>query len=121
APYLKRYGISIAAFDPPRAAVIIMSNIGYYRGMAIDPISSEHFLTAESDPVAAPISYTLHFDHPANEVRLLRAALWAASPSGVTHPAWTALAVDGEGQELARGGEALLRSFKTIPANWVVL
>jgi hypothetical protein len=121
APYLKRYGISIASFEPARAAVIIMSNIGYYRGAAIDPMSSEHFLTAESDPVAAPISFTLHFDRPAKEVRLLRAALWAATPSGVTHPAWSALAFDGNGQELARGGEALLRSFKTIPADWVVL
>ncbi|HTW34611.1 MAG TPA: hypothetical protein VMD53_08330 [Rhizomicrobium sp.] len=121
APYLKRYGISIASFDPARAAVIIMSNIGFYRGAAVNPISSEHFLTAEADPIAAPISYTLRFARPAKEVRLLRAALWAASPSGVTHPAWVAHAFDSEGREIASGGEKLLGSFKTIDANWIVL
>jgi hypothetical protein len=121
APYLRRYGISIVARDPAAAQVIIMSNSGYYQGMAVDPISSEHFLTAQASPLAAPISYTLRFARAVKEVRLLRAALWAATPSGVTHPSWTASAIDAADKEVAQGGEALLRSYDTIAANWVRL
>jgi hypothetical protein len=121
APYLRRYGISIAARDPAVTQVIIMSNSGYYQGMAVNPTSSEHFLTAQATPLAAPISYTLRFARAVKEVRLLRAALWAATSSGVTHPAWTASAIDAGGNALARGGEALLGSYNTIAPNWVTL
>ena len=121
APYLRRYGISIAARDPAVTQVIIMSNSGYYQGMAVDPTSSEHFLTAQASPLAAPISYTLRFARAVREVRLLRAALWAATPSGVTHPSWTAKAFNASGSEAAQGGEGLLRSFDTIAASWVTL
>jgi hypothetical protein len=121
APYLRRYGISIAARDPAVTQVIIMSNSGYYQGMAVNPTSSEHFLTAQATPLAAPISYTLRFARAVKEVRLLRAALWAATSSGVTHPAWTASAIDAGGNALARGGEALLGRYTTIAPNWVTL
>jgi hypothetical protein len=95
-----------------------MSNIGLYRGEAANPTSSEHFLTQQADPATAPISFKLSFDRPVKAVKLLRAALWAATSSGVTHPAWHASAFDSAGAEIAASGEALLGSYQTVPARW---
>lgn len=122
APYLRRFGISISARSPGNSAVVIKSNIGLYGGEAADPTStSEHFLTQENDPLTAPIGFTLSFDRPPAAIKLLRAGLWAATGSGVTHPAWHAQALDDAGAEVATVGEALLASYKTVPAQWHLL
>ncbi len=120
-PYLHRQGIVITTRDPADTEIVIKSNIGYYRGMAVDPSSSEHFLTQQSSPTVAPASFTLTFERPVKQAWFLRCALWAATGSGVTGPSWTATALDEAGQELMHGGEDLLRSFSTIPAAWVRL
>jgi hypothetical protein len=121
-PYLRRFGVSISARSPENSSVVIRSNIGLYGGDAADPTSSsEHFLTQENDPLAAPIGFTLSFERPPKAIKLLRAALWAATGSGVTHPAWCAYALDNAGAEVAAGSEALLTSYKTVPAQWNVL
>jgi hypothetical protein len=122
-PYLRRFGVSISARSPENSSVVIRSNIGLYGGDAADPTSSsEHLLTQENDPLVAPIGFTLSFDRPFKVVKLLRAALWAATKKGgVTHPAWHAYALDDAGLEVASGGETLLASYETVPAKWHVL
>lgn len=120
-PYLRRFGVSISARSPDNALVVIRSNVGLYEGQAANPISSEHFLTEEANPATAPISFTLSFDRPVTEVRLLRAELWAATESGVTHPAWKATAFDASDKVVATASEELLRSWDTVPATWHVI
>jgi hypothetical protein len=120
-PYLRRSGVMITGRDPAASDIVIKSNLGYYGGMAVDPTSSEHFLTQQSNPSVAPVSFNLHLLRPAKQVWLLRCALWAATASGVTGPAWSVVALDDDGREVTRGGEALLRSFSSIPAAWIKL
>ena len=69
----------------------------------------------------SPLSYTLVFTRPANSVRLLRAPLWAATKSGVTHPAWHAMGLDTAGKVIAADGEALLGSYTTVAEKWFEL
>ena len=57
----------------------------------------------------------------ATYLRFYRAALWAATSSGVTHPAWNAHAFDLGGQDIASVEEPLLGSFGDVPAALFVL
>jgi hypothetical protein len=117
-PYLKTYGVSVSAVSPDRCHVLIKNNIGEYSGQAAE---GQHFLTEQADPRAAPMSFTLGFDRALKSIRLVRASLWAATTSGISHPAWTAQAFDATGKEIAHVSEALLRSFTNVPAKIVLL
>jgi hypothetical protein len=121
APYLERFGVAIRATSPDNAVVLIMNNVALYRGRAVDPASWQNILTQLVDPGTAPISYTLAFERPVKAMKLLRAALWAATESGVTHPAWSASALNANGRELVATGEPLIGSYDTVPAAWHVL
>ena len=120
-PVLRRFGVSIAQRTPDSSAVLIASNIGLYRGQAVDAMTAQNFLTQMNDPPSAPLSFTLAFAKPVNSLRLLRAPLWAATKSGVTHPAWRAMALDKTGNVIAGDGEALLGSFTTVAEKWFEL
>ena len=112
APALQKYGINIIAQSPEAAVPVILNNTGLYGGRAADPAVSENFLTQfDSAPFTAPVSYTMEFYRPVKAVVLVRPALWAASCSGITHPAWTAQAYDRAGVELARADEILTRAI----------
>ena len=112
APTLKKYGISVVAQSPDAAVPVILNNTGLYGGRAADPAVSENFLTQyDAQPFTAPISFTLQFNRPARAVVLVRSALWAATCSGITHPAWTAQAYDATGVEIARTDEILTRAI----------
>ncbi|MDE2163352.1 MAG: hypothetical protein KGJ53_09330 [Alphaproteobacteria bacterium] len=117
-PYLRRFGVAIISQTPTNSAVLIVNNIGLYRGEAVDAMTAQNFLTQTVDPASAPLSFTLAFVQPAKSVRVLRAPLWAATKSGVTHPAWRVTALDGAGRTLAADGEALLGSYTTVPEKW---
>ena len=60
-------------------------------------------------------SYTLIFDPPVDSLRFTRPELYAATKSGVTHPAWSATAFSADGQQLSSQTEGLIRSFSTVP------
>mgnify|MGYP001545036770 CR=1 FL=1 len=117
-PALRRFGVSIVAREPDNSALLIINNAGIYQGQAVDAMTEQNFLTQIANPPAAPISYTLGFARPAHVVRLLRAPLWAATKSGVTHPAWRATALDAAGKNLAESGEALFGSYTEVPEKW---
>ena len=117
-PYLRNFGVSVIAVSPNRCHVVIQNNIGAYSGQAA---VGQHFLTEKADPRAAPMSFSLGFDHAPKSISLVRASLWAATESGVTHPAWTAQAFDATGKEIANVSEDLLRSRTTVPATAFLL
>jgi hypothetical protein len=118
APYLVTRGMSLAQVSPDRCRLVIQSSIGTYGGHAV---ASRHYLTEIADPWAAPMSYTLRFHRRPKSIGLVRAALLAATESGVTHPSWTAQAFDAAGRQIDSVGEDLLRSFANVPAKTFLL
>lgn len=117
-PYLHKLGITVPERVPADSRIVVRSNLGLYGGRAAEAGASQNFLTQELDSPIAPVSYTLAFARPPRRIGIFRATLWAATASGVTHPAWTATAFDGTGERIASVRERLLAEFTTIPGNW---
>jgi len=124
--YLARFGVSIRDRIPSQAQVWIWKNRGLYNGQAVLPTASDNFLSESADPATAPSSYTLNFEEPASLVRLVRAGIFAATSSGVSHPQWYALALDKENSQgtadaIAMVFEPIIRSFDRAPAKTFAL
>lgn len=120
APYLNDYGISISELAPRNSRVVIVNNVALYGGTSAHPTSSQNFLTQiNTDSSAA--SFKLLLNEPCQSVTFTRPALLAATKSGITHPAWSAHALDAEGRELSSQGESLTRSFSDLPARTFTL
>ena len=76
----------------------------------------------------APVGFKLRFAEPLRGVEFVRPALWGATESGVTHPAWVVRASSAAGKEVT-ASEPLLRGFQdpvhrdapAIPARRVTL
>ncbi len=114
--YLHHHGIAVSARFPADSSLVIVDSLGLYHGRAVDSSSFGRVLTQQIDGTVAPISFTLTFEEPPIRVRLCRAGLFPATGSGVTHPAWTAVALDAAGQPVASVAEPLLSAYHDIPA-----
>lgn len=120
APYLKGAGISITEITPRKSEVVFMNNRVLYKGKAANPIVSENLLT-QINTNNVPASFTMKFLKPLSAVRFVRPALLSATKSGITHPAWSAHALDVAGRELSSQSETLTRSFSDVPARTYTL
>jgi hypothetical protein len=124
APYLHLAGISIKEIMPPDSELVIVNNRSLYHGQAVLPETNQNILTQiNSGGSGGPASFTLTFDQPVTSISFIRPALFPETESGVTHPAWSAHALDAEGHELSSYSESLDRKFKpqNIPALTVTL
>ena len=121
APYLHGVGISVTALKPQQSEVVLLNNRIIYEGEAVVPTTSQNILTQISSDNIGPASFTLAFSDPCDSVSFTRPALFAATTSGVTHPAWTAHALDAQGGELSSQSEALIRSSSEVPARTYTL
>jgi hypothetical protein len=119
--YLHHKGVSVSDRSPEDSSLVIVDSLGLYNGRAVDSTSGDIVLTQEISGETAPISFTLQFDRSVKSVSLRRAALWPATKSGVTHPAWSAHAFDETGRDVAAVEEPLLAEFRDIPARTYVL
>jgi hypothetical protein len=124
-PYLNKYGISVDNMVPQASEIVLVNNRGLYEGSGVMPSTSQIFLT-QTGTGNVPASYTLSFSKPVEHMSFTRPALFAATSSGVTHPAWKATALGANGEELASQSETLLRKMKnpgddTVPARTFVL
>jgi hypothetical protein len=120
-PYLhKYYGMTTENIIPDNSELVIVNVRTLYIGRAVTPTVSQNILT-QLKTGEKPASFTLRLAEPANTVRFVRAALFADTKSGVTHPAWSAHAFDASGQELSSQSEALTRSFTDVPARTYTL
>jgi len=115
APYLFKFGIDVVKQTPPGAEVVLINNVGLYDGRAIHPTLSQNFLT-QLFTENAPASFTLKFSEPLDSVEFVLPALFPATASGVSFPAWSAHALDLEGQELSSQGE-IIRRFLPRPLD----
>ncbi len=116
APYLHDFGISVADLKPEGTRVVLINNLAVYQGDAVRPTTSQNFLT-QVDSTNAPASFTLVFSEPVDSVIFTRPALYPATNSGITHPAWSAHALDAAGRELSSQSEGITRSFENVPAQ----
>jgi hypothetical protein len=124
-PYLNKYGISVDNMVPAGSEIVLVNNRGLYEGGGVMPSSSQIFLT-QINTGNVPASYTLTFAKPVAHMSFTRPALYAATSSGVTHPAWKATALGANGEELASQSETLLRKMKnpgddTVPSHTYTL
>jgi hypothetical protein len=119
-PYLHRLGISVTDLQPATSEIVLINNRGLYQGAAVAPTTSQNLIT-QVNTGNVPASFTLKFAQPARSVSFTRPALYPATESGVTHPAWSAHALDAEGRELSSQSEGLTRCWppagcKDVPA-----
>lgn len=115
-PYLHDFGISVADLKPEGTKVVLINNLAVYQGDAVRPTTSQNFLT-QVDTTNAPASFTLVFSEPIDSLIFTRPALYPATDSGITHPAWSAHALDAAGRELSLQSEGITRSFENVPAQ----
>jgi TIR domain-containing protein len=108
APYLRQSGISVVEVRPAGSEVVLVNNRGLYEGKGVFPTVSQNFLT-EVNTKNEPASFTLRLSTPAQSVTFLRPRLYPYTESGITHPAWSAHALDASGNELSSQSESITR------------
>lgn len=116
APYLHGVGISVVDLKPNTSEVVLINNRALYQGQAVRPTTSQNFLT-QIGTGDAQASFTLVFSEPLKSVSFTRPALYPATTSGITHPAWSAFALDAGDRELSSHHEDLTRSLSDVPAQ----
>jgi len=114
APYLFKFGIDVVKQTPPGSQVVLINNVALYDGRAIHPTLSQNFLT-QLFTENVPASFTLKFSEPLDSVEFVLPALYPATESGVSFPAWSAHALGLAGQELSSQGEVLRRFLPRPP------
>jgi hypothetical protein len=119
-PYLHRLGISVTDMQPATSEIVLINNRGLYQGAAVAPTTSQNLIT-QVNTGNVPASFTLKFAAPVRSVSFTRPALYPATESGITHPAWSVHALDAEGRELSSQSEGLTRCWppagcKEVPA-----
>ena len=115
-PYLHQYGISVVKLVPEDSEIVLVSNRGLYGGAAVVPTFSENILTQISTGNVLA-SFTLTFAEPVDAFSFVRPQLFRDTKSGVTHPAWTAVALDGNGRPLSSVSQGLFRSLDQMPGD----
>lgn len=119
-PYLLDHKISVEDRVPPKSLMVIKNNLALYAGRSVRPGKSQNFLT-QTDTDNGPASFKLVFKHPCQSISFTRPELLAATKSGITHPAWSAHALDLDGHELSSQSEGVTKSLSNVPARTYVL
>jgi hypothetical protein len=109
APYLHRGGVSVVATSPDGSEIILINNFGLFEGKAVYPTTSQNMLT-QIKTGNVPASFTLKFVPPVESISFTRPALYPATDSGISHPAWSVRALSGTGREVGSQSEGLVRA-----------
>lgn len=122
APYLHKVQlrISVGTLAPKGSELVLINNRALYDGNAMQPTTSQNILT-QTGTRNAPASFTLIFAEPLDRVTFTRPALYPATGSGITHPAWSAYGLDAAGRQLSAQSEGIIKSYKDVPARTYVL
>lgn len=121
-PYLRdnQIAVSVSARTPADSRIVFVNNLGLYAGRAVTPTVSQNFLT-QIDTGNVPASFTLKFSRPLSSVTFMVPKVYPATESGVTFPAWKAIAFAASGAELSSASEALTRRFADVPSRTYTL
>jgi hypothetical protein len=122
APFLHAAPIPIDVVDvtPDESRVVFKNNLGLYGGRAVQPTVSQNFLT-QVNIGPGPSSFTLRFAEPVTSVTFLIPAIFPATESGVTFPAWRATAYSRSGRVLSTTSEVLARRLANAPSQTYTL
>jgi hypothetical protein len=121
APYLLKHGLTIVGVSPPESHMVLEANVSFYDGRGVSGPPDVSSLTQEETGYV-PASYTLVLATPVDRVDVTLPGLIAATEhNGITHPAWSAHALDEAGNELSAHSEALQRYFKDVPPRTYTL
>jgi len=121
AGYLNNYGITVTGVTAG-THLLIANSQSIYKGTAVRPTHPPNLLLQNGSN--DPISFTLNFSKPICALTIVRAGLIAATPSGVTHPIWSAHAFEepnGSGKEVDIAGESLIASYFDVPQHTFTL
>jgi hypothetical protein len=111
--YLAGFGVSLANGTlGTRLEVIDENNLS---GSAVAIPSSPPNLFTQAG-LNTPVKFSFVLKAPVGSFGFTRVGL-AAGPSGVSHPAWTAYALDASGNVLETVSEPLIFSFTNVPAR----
>ena len=116
APYLRKAGITVEKLIPAGSELVLINNRGLYEGKGVFPTVSQNLLT-QTNTGNVPASFTLRLRTPAQQVTFMRPRLYPYTPSGITHPAWTARALDEQGNELSSQSESITRRLPSRDAS----
>lgn len=121
-PYLRdnQIAVSVSARMPADSRIVFVNNLGLYAGRAVTPTVSQNFLT-QIDTDNVPASFTLKFAKPLSSLTFMVPKVYPATESGVTFPAWRAIAFAASGAELSSASEALTRRFADVPSRTYTL
>lgn len=119
-PYLLDYGIHVTDTVPAQSKLIITNNLALYAGTALHPTTTQNFLY-QKDTDNAPASFKLLLKKPCQTFSFTIPILLAATKSGISHPAWSAHALDNEERELSSQSEGLRRSHSNVPSRTYTL
>ncbi len=108
--------ISVSDKQPAQSRVVLVNNLGLYEGKAVAPTVSQNFLT-QMNTGNVPASFTLSFAKPLKSLTFTVPKVYPATESGITFPAWHAVALSSSGQELSSAGEGLMRRFADVPSQ----
>lgn len=109
--------IDVTVVSPDDSRIVLRNNIGLYDGRAVQPTVSQNFLSQMHVARDAPSSFRLHLAEPVESVSFLIPAIFPASESGVTFPAWRATAYAPSGRAVSTVSEALARRFADAGAQ----
>jgi hypothetical protein len=96
--------------------MVLVNNLGLYQGRAVAPTFSQNLLT-QMNTDNVPASFTLAFAKPVKSMTFTVPKVYPATPSGITFPAWRAVAQSASGQELSSVGEGLTRRCADVPTQ----
>ena len=113
-PYLAQFGITLSGITPG-STVGIVNSAATHNGQATQAASMPNVLT-QCGSAGQALSYMMNFPVALDHLTFTRPLL-LTGPSGITHPQWSAHALDATGHELAAVGEALISSFSDVPAQ----
>jgi hypothetical protein len=113
--------IDIVRVTPDTARIVLRNNMGLYDGRALQPTLSQNFLSQVNVDRNAPSSFRLRFAEPVEGVTFVIPAIFPASESGVTFPAWRATAYTPNGRAVSTVSEALARRFANASAQTYTL
>jgi WD40 repeat protein len=114
---LGRFGITVADLSPAQSALVLLSSRALGQAQPGSPrVVGAAFLT-QTDTGNEPASFTLRFDVPLDAFTFTQPALAAATSGDTTYPAWTAVALDAAGNQLAAVGAQLTRSTTDVAAQ----
>ncbi len=116
--YLAGFGITLTQVTAGTHLAAVNAELGLYGGRAAVASSLPNLFTQEG--VNAAVSFTLNFSQPLTQFGFTRVELLAGQ-SGITHPAWSAHALDANGNELGSVSEALISSGANVPAKTFTL